>query len=334
MLTQTQYEYLSLDAMKKGIYDTVIKESPVIARLPFVDIEGKAYLYNLESVMAGAGWYYPGDTIAESVAVPIQRTTGLKELIGDADVDTFMNQTRSDQNDQMALAIEAKAKAIAHEFDKQFIMGGTTSTIEGKAFDGIMELIANNETTANQAITDWDSSDNEHVICANAGSGGTGALALIDLDSLRDAIKPGRPDFFMTSRRTRRKIGILARASATYLTVTQDQFGQLVENWDGIPILVNDWVPDNCDNESSADWTPTGYVQATSRDTDVDNSLIFAVKVGTEHFHGIQNGGIVTEKLGTLETKDATRTRLKWYVGLCNPNIYALAVLFNFNPDD
>ncbi len=31
---------------------------------------------------------------------------------------------------------------------------------------------------------------------------------------------------------------------------------------------------------------------------------------------GIENGGIDIEEIGELETKDATRHRIKWYAGL------------------
>ena len=31
---------------------------------------------------------------------------------------------------------------------------------------------------------------------------------------------------------------------------------------------------------------------------------------------GLQNGGIQAAPIGNLETKDAWRTRIKWYVGL------------------
>lgn len=331
MLTQTQYELLSLDAMKKGIYDTVIKFSPILSRIPQIDVEGKSILYNIESSMAGASWYNPGDTWTESVAVPIQRTTSLKILGQDADVDTFMNQTRSNINDQMALAIKGKAKAIAHEFEKQFMVGGTTSTPDGKSFDGVFELVAQNETTANQTTSDLDGAgDNVHILSTNSESG---ALTLGDLDELRDLIKPGSPDAYVTGRRGRRRIGQLARASGSVMRETQDSLGRMVTEYDGIPILVNDWTPENIQDATTHVITTTSYGYGTARASGYDNSVILAAKFGVDDFYVIQNGGVVTEEIGTLETKDAVRTRLKWYVGLCNPNIYALALAINFNPD-
>jgi len=332
MLSKTQYEYLSLDAMKKGIYDTTIKESPILARIPQVDVTGIALLYNIESTMATASWYLTGDTWVESAAVPIQRTTHLHILGGDADVDTFMNQTRSNVNDQMALAISQKAKAIAHEFEKQFIVGGTTSTPDGKSFDGIMELIAQNETTANQTTTDWDAPNNAHLYSCTTT---TGALVLAYVDQLIDLVKPGRPDALISGRRTRRKMATLGRATGAGLLETHDTLGNPILMYGGIPFLVNDWVPENVADDGGDNIIDiASYTYGTTRQAGYDNSIIFAIKFGIDDLYVIQNGGVVTESLGTLETKDAVRTRLKWYCGLCNPNIYALAAAFNYNPDD
>ncbi len=46
-------------------------------------------------------------------------------------------------------------------------------------------------------------------------------------------------------------------------------------------------------------------------------STIYALKFGVgAGVTGLENGGIQIERVGELETKDATRTRIKWYAGL------------------
>jgi len=62
------------------------------------------------------------------------------------------------------------------------------------------------------------------------------------------------------------------------------------------------------------------------------NSPIFAIKLGEFNLCGIQNAGIQTERLGNLETKDAQRTRIKWYCGLANFAKLDIAVLVNAKP--
>ena len=77
----------------------------------------------------------------------------------------------------------------------------------------------------------------------------------------------------------------------------------------------------------------SNYVYGQAVGATDDNYLIFAVKFGEDALHGIQNMGIQVEPIGTLETKDAKRTRIKWYVGLAFPGLTTCAVLVNANDD-
>jgi hypothetical protein len=46
-------------------------------------------------------------------------------------------------------------------------------------------------------------------------------------------------------------------------------------------------------------------------------SSVYAVNFGMDAgILGLENGGIQVEEVGELETKDASRWRIKWYVGL------------------
>jgi hypothetical protein len=103
------------------------------------------------------------------------------------------------------------------------------------------------------------------------------------------------------SKRTRRKLSQLRRQSGTVLESDVDQFGQRVLFYDGIPVLVDDFVPDN---ETLG--TGTGL------------SSIYAVKWGPSGLMGLENGGIVVEEVGALETKNARRWRVRWYCGLAS----------------
>ena len=93
----------------------------------------------------------------------------------------------------------------------------------------------------------------------------------------------------------------LRRASGNLLETGVDQFGARALYYDGIPIIVDDFISDT-------------QVQGSSGAT---TSSIYAVKFGTaEGVAGLQSGGIQVEPVGELETKDATRWRVKWYASL------------------
>jgi hypothetical protein len=133
-------------------------------------------------------------------------------------------------------------------------------------------------------------------------AGANGAQLTLDMmDAMIDLIMPGKPDAIFLSRRTRRKLSSLRRASGNLLEVDVDQFGQRALFYDGIPLYVDDFISDTQAQGSSGSVCSSVY------------GVKFGQGVGAL---GLEHGGIQIEKVGELETKDATRWRLKWYAGL------------------
>ena len=65
-LTLTEAAKLSNDVVLQGVIETVVKESPVLSLLPFIDMVGNALTYNRENAMASAAFFDVGDTWSES----------------------------------------------------------------------------------------------------------------------------------------------------------------------------------------------------------------------------------------------------------------------------
>ncbi|MDQ9124746.1 phage major capsid protein, partial [Acinetobacter baumannii] len=65
--------------------------------------------------------------------------------------------------------------------------------------------------------------------------------------------------------------------------------------------------------------------------TNTKTCSIYAIRANeVDGLHGIYGGGpagIVVENIGTVQNKDATRIRLKWYVGLVLKSTKSLARL-------
>jgi hypothetical protein len=77
--------------------------------------------------------------------------------------------------------------------------------------------------------------------------------------------------------------------------------------WDSVPIGVNDWILDTHVLSSSVETATTGGTSST----------IYAVQFGEGALSGLTSPGYLhAEPVGPLETKDASRTRVKWYVSL------------------
>jgi hypothetical protein len=228
----------------------------------------------------------------------------LKILGGDADVDRYIATTRSNVQDIEAAVLELKAKAVAHEFEDEFLYGDTAG--DPKGFDGLHKLCP-----AGQQV--------------HQGSGATpAALSLKKLDETIDLVKPGKPDFLLVSRRTRRGISAYARALTSPVSYEPGEFGQRTTFYDGIPMLTSDFLTDTETIASGAFAAKTGGA----------SSSVFAVKVGEGLLAGLTNGGVQVEDVGQLETKDARRWRCKWYVGLALFSTLSLARLDGISSAD
>ena len=293
-LTLAESAKLSIDMLQRGVIETIIEESPVFDRLPFLTIEGNSFKYNQESTLGGAAFYGVNATWTEATATLVQKTASLAILGGDADVDNFIQQTRSNLNDQRAIQTALKAKSVSRKFEDSFITGDTT--VDSNGFDGLRVL-----SSAAQTL--------------EVGSSG-GALTLALVDQLIDLIKGGKPDILLMSKRTRRKLKALLAASAHYVESGLDQFGRQVMAYDGVPVMVSDFQPD----------TETGSVGGSAL------SSIYAIHFGeADGLCGLQNGGIEVVDIGQLESKDASRVRVRWYTGLALMRDSALARLRSIN---
>ncbi len=124
------------------------------------------------------------------------------------------------------------------------------------------------------------------------------SLTLAKMDEMIDTIKAGRPDLLLMSKRSRRKLSALRRASGNLLETDADAFGRRALFYDGIPVGVSDWISN-------------AITQGSSSDT----SRIFALKFGMDGVIGLSGPGLIqVDRIGRLETADADRTRVKWYV--------------------
>ena len=107
----------SNDVLLEGVIETVINDSPVLHRLPFIEIVGNGLTYNRQNVAATAAFSAVGDTWAESTPTFTQITTALTILGGDADVDNYVARTRNNVQDIEAAVVQLKAKAVQQKFD-------------------------------------------------------------------------------------------------------------------------------------------------------------------------------------------------------------------------
>lgn len=290
-LLRAEAEKLSRNELVRGVIEEVLDRDDMLAMLPFTQVNGKAYVYNRENGLAGADWLDPNDTVNESAATFTEVTARLRILAGDVDVDKFLAGTMNDTNDQVATQLAAKAKAVGRAFSASLASGDATAN--PRTFDGLPRLVVSGQT-----IT--------------AGANGT-AVSLSMLDELKDAVSLGA-DAYVMRKGTWRAIKQLLRAAGgnDAQMLQMDNFGYPVPAFDGIPVLLNDFLAGN-ETQGSSNVTCSIY------------AVRFNEADGLHGLYGGPSAGMVVEDIGTVQNKDASRIRVKWYCGLALKSTKSIA---------
>jgi hypothetical protein len=137
-LTLVEAAKLSQDTLQRGVIETFARTSSVLELLPFMDIAGNAYAYNVEGALPGIGFRDVNEGYTESTGVINPASERLYIAGGDVDVDRFIIQTRSNINDVRAIHTEMKAKALALAITNQFFNGD--QAVDPKGFDGLKNV--------------------------------------------------------------------------------------------------------------------------------------------------------------------------------------------------
>jgi HK97 family phage major capsid protein len=308
--TIAEADKYSRTQLMAGVVEEIVDASPMFAFLPFDTILGNSLTYNRENTLGGAAFYNPGDIWVEGTPTVTPVTAVLKILGGDADVDNFLKLTRSNEQDLEATMLSMKAKAIARAAELELVYGDVDD-IDAKGFDGLHEILG--------AVT-----GGQDVVAGSTTNGGPGTFS--KLDQMIDLVKPGPPDVLMMSRRSRRGIAKLQRSQGSGIALEKVQgINRPIMFYGDIPIVINDFMTD------TEDVVDGGFAGKEDDDT----SSIFGIKFGAEGVHGIDGGqGIQVEPVGVLETKDATRHRIKWYMSMVLMSTKALARLSGIDTQD
>jgi hypothetical protein len=284
---------LSEGQMERGVIEEIIDRDELFALVPFLGVNGKAYMYNREKTISEGAFLDPYEVVPEGAATFEEVVAKLRIMAGDVDLDKFLLATQSDANPQLAIQLASKAKALGRKFRRTLVQGD--SGVNAKEFDGIRKHVP-----AAQVLV--------------AGANGAAVTANM-LDELKDAVKNGT-DVLMMRSGTWRAIRALLRAMGgnDAQTIMVPNFAHPIKAYDGTPVIINDFIP--------ADEVQGSGTATTS---------IYALRLNeTDGFHAIYGGGnagIVVEDIGTIQNKDAVRWRVKWYVGTALKATHSVARL-------
>ena len=305
-LTLAESAKLSNDTLARGVLETFVQTSPILDRIPFMEIEGNAYAYNEEATLPGVAFRNVNEAYTESTGTVNQKSEKLVILGGDADVDRFIQQTRSNINDQRAEQTSLKVKAISYKFQETFFNGDTA--VDAKSFDGLRKRL-----TGAQVI------DGGEKGLPIVGESNPDIHAFLDkLDELLAAVPGinGQNGAIYASSPIIRRIGSALRHVSLDTVLMEDIAGKRAIQWNGIPILEAGQTADGAQILAADETITPGQSAAAANNT----SSIYAVKFGSSEgdqgVTGLTNGGVQVEDLGQLQDKPAYRTRIEFYVGL------------------
>jgi len=219
MLIIDQAKLYTNDVLQAGVIETIARESAVLEKLPFMEIAGNSYKYNLEDALPTVDFRKVNTGYEANEGKIVQKTEGLVILGGDVDVDRFIAQVKGNINDIRAIQTQMKAKAVANTYTLKFFKGDADATGEVE-FDGL-----DNRLEASQVIQ-------PKKYDAEAGNG---ELSIADLHQLLDLVEGGADVLYM-SKKVRREIQALFEGQTHYIQVGKDEFGRPVEMFGDVQI--------------------------------------------------------------------------------------------------
>jgi hypothetical protein len=299
-VTLPQAAQLSQDALQRGVIETFVQTGAVLDRAPLMDIEGNSYAYNEEATLPGIAFRAVNEAYVESTGTVNPKSEKLVILGGDADVDRFIVKTRGNLNDQRAVQTSLKVKAANYFFQENFFNGDATANPKG--FDGLRARL-----TGAQVIS--AGTNGIPVV----GNGGSDSFAFFDqMDSLIAAVPGIDPTngAIYANASLLGKIRSAGRRIGGVETVREDLTGKRVLTWNGIPVL------DPGNGLSGLPILRQNETQGTSSLA----SSIYAVKFGQDETDRavtiINNGGIMVDDLGLLQSQPVYRTLIEFYCGV------------------
>lgn len=291
-LLKVEADKLTIEDRQRGVIEEIIDNDELFALLPFVQAMDETYSYVREKTLAGGAWFDPYEDLEESASEFDPVAVKLKRLAGQVDIDNFMSEVSSNLNDQVAIQLAMKAKGMGRQFRNDLVNGD--SSVNAKQMDGLFKFVTPGQTL---------------------GTGNGAAVSFTALDELKDAVKLGA-DVLMMRQGTWRAIRALNRSMGgnTADHIMLQNFGRPIPAYDGIPVIINDFLPAN-------------ETQGTNNET----CSIYALRLNeVDGFHGVFGGpaaGFRVENVGLLQGKDATRWRMKWYVCTALKATHAIARL-------
>ena len=296
MPTLSEYQKLANDDVTAGIFDNIITASELAPFLQFKSFSGNSLVYNRESTLGAAATHQVGDIWSDTEPTYTQKTVSLTTVGIQHPLDRFAMQTVDNVQSQEAVLLSKMSKSISRKLE-DLLLNGNPGSVSTEP-EGLTSLLI-----GDSRLLMMDDGSTPSTI-----AGDETELTIDRLDAMIDMIELGKPDFLMMNKTMRRKITALARATGSGVVLNSaDMFGHQYTLYNGIPIVINDYISNSETYENSGAW---GSSSATT---------IYAIKTGEEKqgWTVIHNGAVLDpdiQRLGTKVDKNEDTYRMVVYL--------------------
>ena len=291
-----------------GVVQETYEEGSLLHEFPVFAINSKSTLYNRESTLPSAAFYDIHEQIpwTADVNYTTQKEATLKRVARQDVLDRFMMDTYQDPNDYRTIVLSQLRKGCMRTLEDKFIYGDIDN--DAAEFDGISQLF---DTDAVGAEV-WTSATNPQMYDM-----GDAALSIMQIRNLIDAVRP-KPNILLMQRTLRNLLsaaafekGIASTYPVAQVTYAKDEYGTRIDFFDGVRILVSDYMLDEVDDTGVKDAgndSKIASIYAIRFGQIMDGGLCLCIggrTGGPEFFHMVE--------LDELEAYDAAGIRLVAY---------------------
>lgn len=274
------------EVLRNTIIEHFARSSDLLRVVPFIDVAGGAYVYNLEGQLPGVAFRGVNEGYEASAGIMNPETERLRIGGGELKVDNAVLKMHG--NDVRSQHELRQVKALSLTIGAKMINGD--STADPREFDGLRTRI-----------------QGDQLLDAGSTDGGD-ALSVSALRDLIDAVD--NPTHLIMSKKMRNLLSAAATDTTIggYIAYDKDEFGRRVTMFDGLPIVVTDY---DAEGKQIIDFNEVGAGGSTATATS-----IYAVNMGDEGVTGLQNGVMDVRDLGEMQNQPAMLTRVEWLVGM------------------
>jgi hypothetical protein len=307
LLTLVEASKCGEDMKKRGVVETIIRESGFLEQIPWKTVSGPAWRTYKEGTLPTPEFRRVNESYNKSWGSDEEIFWGTAIMGGEFEIDNYLVNVTANEKDIWADNWRKFAKATAMRFDHTLINGTGTA----KDFKGVQLLV--------------DEGHGQKLLQAAGG----GPLTLAKLDEANDLLlNTGGADALWMNRTVRRKITELSRTTVTGISlidVGTDVFGKQVFSWNDIPIR----TPGKVINASNAVVDALPFTEDPG-DAVLDTTSIYFVKLDTDNVYGIMGAGgsFNVQNFGETEAAPRRLGRLEWYPGLVVESPYSIVRLY------